>query len=403
MSENQPVNPVVPVKTSREEKEKKPWRALISYWVLGLCNNYGYVVMLTAANDLIGETEERKKNVERNCSYMSTGAILLADIIPSLLAKLIAPFLPFFVKVRIALCVGLCAASFILVACGENMPTLITGIVATSMSSGLGEVTCLQYSSFFDKNVVSAWSSGTGGAGVIGALSYSILQYIGRKTTLFIMLIIPGLMSVAFFIILPKPQADEEKLDVQRQVNTEEIERPKESMKKKIRYVPSLFKYMIPFGLVYFLEYFINQGTFELINFTNTFLDPSDQYRWLQVVYQAGVLISRSSVNLFHIKHIWIFAVLQAINVVIFTTEVIFYYCPSFWIIVTLTLWEGLLGGAAYVNTYYRISYEVPEENKQFSMAITSFSDSIGITLAGITAIYAHNAICSLPPPKMPY
>lgn len=30
------------------------WRNLISFWILGLCNNYGYVVMLTAAHDIIG-------------------------------------------------------------------------------------------------------------------------------------------------------------------------------------------------------------------------------------------------------------------------------------------------------------------------------------------------------------
>lgn len=29
---------------------------------------------------------------------------------------------------------------------------------------------------------------------------------------------------------------------------------------EKIRYVPSLLKYMIPFFLVYLFEYFINQG-----------------------------------------------------------------------------------------------------------------------------------------------
>lgn len=101
----------------------------------------------------------------------------------------------------------------------------------------------------------------------------------------------------------------------------------------------------------------------------------------------------------------------------IFTTEAIFYYTPSFWIVLALTLWEGLLGGAAYVNTFYRISSEVslkqiqkinkfltshmqvPEENKQFSMATTSFADTIGITFAGIAAIAVHNKICDLPKP----
>ncbi|XP_063929498.1 battenin isoform X2 [Zophobas morio] len=396
MAEYQSSDKILPP-DSRTVKKKKPWRALISYWILGLCNNYGYVVMLTAASDIIGESEGSKSK-ERNCTYMSTGAILLADIIPSLVVKLLAPFFPFFVNVRVAICILCSSAGFLLVAFSQSITMSLLGVVATSFCSGLGEVTYLQYSSFFDKNVVSTWSSGTGGAGVIGALSYSLLQQLGFKTTLLVMLIVPGIMAVTFYIILPTPEVQDD-TDVQNNVNAEEIKNPKEALKKKFKQVPSLLKYMIPFGLVYFLEYFINQGTFELINFDNTFLKPSDQYRWLQVLYQVGVFFSRSSVNFFHIRYIWVMSVLQAVNVVIFTTEVIYYYMPSFWIIAVLTLWEGLLGGAAYVNTFYRISTEVKEEHKQFSMAITSFADSIGITLAGVVAIYAHNAICSLPMP----
>lgn len=42
---------------------------------------------------------------------------------------------------------------------------------------------------------------------------------------------------------------------------------------------------------------------------------------------------------------------------------------------------------------------QVPEEDKQFSMATTSFADTIGITIAGIAAIAVHNKICDLPKP----
>lgn len=29
------------------------WRNLAAFWILGLCNNYGYVVMLSAAHDIL--------------------------------------------------------------------------------------------------------------------------------------------------------------------------------------------------------------------------------------------------------------------------------------------------------------------------------------------------------------
>lgn len=38
-------------------KDKGLWRDLTAYWILGLCNNYGYVVMLTAAHDIISQLE----------------------------------------------------------------------------------------------------------------------------------------------------------------------------------------------------------------------------------------------------------------------------------------------------------------------------------------------------------
>lgn len=36
-----------------KHKDSQLWRDLIAYWILGLCNNYGYVVMLSAAHDII--------------------------------------------------------------------------------------------------------------------------------------------------------------------------------------------------------------------------------------------------------------------------------------------------------------------------------------------------------------
>ena len=34
------------------------WRNLLAFWVLGLCNNYGYVVMLSAAHDILHQGDE---------------------------------------------------------------------------------------------------------------------------------------------------------------------------------------------------------------------------------------------------------------------------------------------------------------------------------------------------------
>jgi len=110
-----------------------------------------------------------------------------------------------------------------------------------------------------------------------------------------------------------------------------------QSLSNKISYIPSLLKFMIPLGLVYFFEYLINQGLvsflhdiryiwflthvirinrldcfqFELVYFEKIWLTHSEQYRWYQVIYQLGVFISRTSVNIFPIEKIWILTILQ--------------------------------------------------------------------------------------------
>nr|XP_050864371.1 battenin [Vespula vulgaris]XP_050864373.1 battenin [Vespula vulgaris]XP_050864374.1 battenin [Vespula vulgaris]XP_050864375.1 battenin [Vespula vulgaris] len=387
------------------------WRNLVAFWILGMCNNYGYIVMLSAAHDILESrfgtlnttitSNGTNTNNERSCNGMSTGAILLADILPCLVIKIIAPFLPFFVHVRLATCVLFSAAGFLIVSMSITEWLAILGVVVTSVSSGLGEVTLLSYSHQYPKQVISTWSSGTGGAGIIGALSYaSLSMWLKTSETLLLMLIVPLIQAITFWFILVHPSqmnipVTKSGIDSQEHI----IEVPRKSFKDKILLLPGLLKYMIPLGFVYFFEYFINHGLFELIQFDNIWLKHQEQYRWLQVDYQIGVFISRSSVNLVTINKIWIMAVLQFFNVIVLLFETIYYYIPNIWIIFTIVLWEGLLGGGAYVNTFYRMSTEIPRADRKISLGIATMADSIGIALAGWLAMPVHNAICNLPKP----
>ncbi|XP_031627293.1 battenin [Contarinia nasturtii] len=404
------------VEAATKTKDTGRWRDLTAYWILGLCNNYGYVVMLSAAHDIIANpgnsaekhVEEKPEN-ERYCHIISTGAILLADILPSLFIKSVCPFLPFYINVRIFLACFMQCAGFLLVAYADSYFMSVSGVVLTSLSSGLGEASLLSYSSKFHKNVISTWSSGTGGAGIFGSFSYAALISMGVTpvNTILIMLSVPLIEGAAFWFLLRDPRSipkRDSETEFSAAVDDQEtgVENKKEtlSLGDKIRYLPSLLKYMIPISLVYLFEYFINQGLFELVYFKNIWLDQPAQYRWLQVDYQIGVFVSRSSVNLVTINKIWLMSVFQFINVAIFLLEVIIFFSPSIWLVFGIVFWEGLLGGGAYVNTFYRMSKEVPEDKRNFALGVTSLADAIGIALAGVFAIPVHNELCRLPMPS---
>ncbi|XP_011142797.1 battenin [Harpegnathos saltator] len=393
--------------------KKTRWRNLVAFWILGLCNNYGYVVMLSAAHDILNSKFGNKNSTTgdddeeihvpgvRTCNAVSTGAILLADILPALAIKVTAPFLPFLVHARLATCVLFSAAGFLLVSLSTTEWLAILGVVITSLSSGLGEVTLLSYSNQYPKQVISTWSSGTGGAGVIGAGSYAgLTMVLSIENTLLVMLVVPLVQAITFWIILKHPAHSripitKNGIDSQEQI----IKVPQKTFRDKLALVPGLLKYMIPLALVYLFEYFINQGLYELVEFNDIWLTHKQQYRWLQVDYQIGVFISRSSVNLISINKIWIMSVLQFVNVIILLFETLYYYIPNIWIVFAVVLWEGLLGGGAYVNTFYRMSTEIPKADREASLGIATMADSIGITLAGWLSMPVHNAICKLPQP----
>jgi hypothetical protein len=69
---------------------------IIGYWMLGLCNNFAYVIMLSAAHDILIASDDNNKTVvefkfERfknrsnnkyDCNELSTGTILLGKFLP---------------------------------------------------------------------------------------------------------------------------------------------------------------------------------------------------------------------------------------------------------------------------------------------------------------------------------
>lgn len=90
-------------------------------------------------------------------------------------------------------------------------------------------------------------------------------------------------------------------------------------------------------------------------------------------------------------------SIIQGSIALYFLIEAIYLFTPNIFIIFSIIFIEGMQGGLAYVNTYYKIAQEVPQQYKAFSMNIVAMADSFGIIAAGFLAIQVHNWICQLP------
>uniref|UniRef100_A0A8C6U846 Battenin n=1 Tax=Neogobius melanostomus TaxID=47308 RepID=A0A8C6U846_9GOBI len=406
------------------------WRNWGGFWLLGMCNNFAYVVMLSAAHDILKKQETHNSTAQTgnssntshyDCNPTSTAAVLLADILPTLLIKMSAPFVIHKVPYgyRVLLCGLTAAASFLVVSFSSALWMSILGVILASISSGLGELSFLALTVYYSRDVVGGWGSGTGGAGVSGALLYSGLTQLGLtpRTTLLVMLIVPCAMILSYFFLLVAPSSlpqwttersqstglcpEETERLMDSAVEDDDQDRSTQSMSPTHRHLnlisprlcaheQGLLKFVLPLGLVYFAEYFINQGLMELLYFPNSFLSHAEQYRWYQTLYQVGVFASRSSLCCFKIRRLWV------LNVVFLMFAVWYQFLPSAWIVFVIILYEGLLGGFAYVNTFYFISKETEDRHREFAMAMASVGDTLGICLSTVLSFPVHKYFCSL-------
>ena len=51
-------------------------------------------------------------------------------------------------------------------------------------------------------------------------------------------------------------------------------------------------------------------------------------------------------------------------------------------------MWEGLLGGATYVNAFSRIHSESEPEMREFNLMVSSLADSFGINVAAWLSLW---------------
>ncbi|RCN37151.1 CLN3 protein [Ancylostoma caninum] len=324
-------------------------------------------------------------------------------------------------------------ASLLVTAFADSVPIALCGVLLASFSCGFGETTYLGLASHYSKNTISTWSSGSGMAGLAGTFSYAVLtdvNLLGLTPTnaMLVMLIVPISFTFSYYCLLvraptvpaisacnPTTWLDlstpykrdidkdscsdvEVKGAVGKDVKLEAQNRP---IEEQLMVIKDLMKYMIPFGTVYFMQYFIKQGLIELVVFDcahsfNT--SPDSQYRWYQVFYQIGVFISRSSINLVKLNMLCISltAVTQTSFAVVMFFTAIYAFIPHFGIICAMMFMVGIVGGSNYANTFYHIHRKVDPSIREFALSTVTFADTIGILAAAVAAIPVHNWVCSM-------
>lgn len=398
----------------------------------GLINNIFYVIILSAALDLVGPA-------------IPKATVLLASIIPGLACKITVPYfihlIPYSLRIVIFCILSTCGMLAVALSPATTSASSITaklaGIVLANLSSGAGEVNFLALTHYYGPYSLAAWGSGTGGAGLIGAGAYTVATiqlHITPHAALLTSALLPVVMLLSFFLLLPRgplktvrrkeleyqpvstEDGDEAESETREtagllgrdgrsvspaysKAHTNKLQRAFSDLKARLLRARKLVvPYMIPLFLVYLAEYTINQGVAPTLLFP---LDesPFNHYRAFyptySTLYQAGVFLSRSSLALFRIRALYTPSVLQCANLALLTAHATAPFLPSVYWVFAVVFWEGLLGGLVYVSTFAAVREEVAEEEREFSLGAVTVADSTGIFLAGILGAGMERALCS--------
>ncbi|KAF8584628.1 batten's disease protein Cln3 [Ramaria rubella] len=422
-----------------------------SFFLFGLINNVLYVIILSAALDLVPPSTPK-------------GIIAFCNITPALIAKVGWPYIlkgRIRYRIRLISCCVLSVLGMLVVSAFDSLYMRLLGIGLASFSSGLGELTFLQLSTTYRPRSVAGYAvgyfaSGTGAAGLVGAALWWFVRSLGVRLGIGLSAILPVVIPLAFILLLPPSAVFASRaLDIgddNADTNVsayapiptgEEHDHPasppmfsstgatsKAALTPRDKWTlvrPLLLKYMLPLSCVYLFEYTINQGIAPTLVFpvpspiTQPFLSHiitsiRDYYPLWQLVYQSTVFISRSSLSVgippLPSRLLPLPAIIQAailITLAIESASGIFDFASeewSFFCVFILISTEGICGGLAYVNTFYHVGQEpsvssprgedseIARQEREFKIGSIGFSDSLGILLASILAVPTEVQLC---------
>lgn len=320
---------------------------------------------------------------------------------------------------RISILVVLSSLGMLTVASSDHLGLKLFGIIVASLSSGLGELSFLQLTHFYGEISLAAFSSGTGGAGLVGSAVYqAFTTWFGFsfRTTLYLFSLAPTSFWAAYYLILPHNAGSmklgysaiesRDSLNEEEEIENEPMPPPPVSAAKPqldsiavtlARLRPLVVPYMAPLFLVYISEYTINQGVSPTLLFPledMPFAKFRDAYVTYGTLYQLGVFISRSSSSFVRIRRVYIPSLLQLVNLVLLVIQAKYMILPNVYVVMAIVFYEGLLGGAAYVNTFMLVSEKVPHKDREFAMGSVGVSDSAGVVCAGLISMWLEKSLC---------
>ncbi|XP_072113543.1 LOW QUALITY PROTEIN: battenin [Mobula birostris] len=129
------------------------WRNIIGFWILGLRNNFSYIIMLSAAHNILPRRRVQALLDRLPHATAPGGPVPLSQGVARIEVDVLTVN-PSPLRYRVLFCCFSAVTSFIVVSFSVVTWISLLGVVFASVSSGLGEYTFLSLTAHFQMEVV---------------------------------------------------------------------------------------------------------------------------------------------------------------------------------------------------------------------------------------------------------
>lgn len=405
-------------------------RNWIGFFLLGLINTLPYATVTTAAKSIADGLDRPQ--------FLPTiyGAAGSATIIAKIVNAVLVNKVHYGYRFLFNSC--LLVIGSIGIAIAQNFKRAIFAVVTVGAGNAFGENVALGYLSGqgFDDDLVNAWSSGTGFAGLLGASLFVLAGCIHnegskrvdlRDLNEWVFLIITPMVLIYLLsfmkIIIPptealtarsqspnvnsSPSAPSSPIPNSHSTNPGETQpllassdsSEVENLGVLIRTRNwGLWRRRITTALWVVLPLAVNLGLSTFLSFVTRVAASKavknseynkgcpEIFASLQLCYQAGVFVSKSSLQIIKIKFLYHLTVILFFSTLMWLVNERFKFLPVYVLPASMIL-VGLLNGAVYVNTFYLVQTEMkygPPNDRELCTNITAIFINIGVSCCAI-------------------
>lgn len=148
---------------SETDQTKEKPITVVAFYVFGFLIYAIYSLIISGAQDILVGT------------FVPTSAVLVANVGPYFIVTVVAPYfiqrVPYFPRVLAIFFLE--ATGLIMVVTTKHVGTRLLGISLSSFGFGLGELSFIAMTSFYQETAVSAFSAGTGSGISLAPLYYT--------------------------------------------------------------------------------------------------------------------------------------------------------------------------------------------------------------------------------------